>query len=153
MATDQEIADKMSANIGMLWMNGNNTATTISAQSTFYKISGTTTANSANKNFSHSDNKLTYTGTPTKMFLVTVTATLTGTSGNLAAVRIAKNGSTIGSTHFATSLNGIVATQGYFQLATNDYIEVFVSNSSGTNSITAINLNVIARSVPYFDVP
>ena len=153
MATDQEIADKMVANVGMMFMNGNSTATTISAQNTFYKASGTTSANSSNKNFSHTSNKLTYTGTPTKMFIVTVCATLTGTSGESAAIRIAKNGTTIAGTHFATSINGVAMTQGYFQLATNDYIEVFVLNASSTNSITVYNLNVIARSVTYFDVP
>lgn len=141
-----------SASIGFMTMQANATATTVAATSTYYKAAGTTTLESISQKFSHASNQLTYTGAITRDFRITVTATMTSGNNNELGLRIAKNGTTVSNT---TSLNTTSGTgkaegavcQGVIQLATNDYIEVFVSNQTAVTDITVTYLSVIAEAI------
>lgn len=141
-----------SAAIGFMTMQANATATTVAATSTYYKAAGTTTLESISQKFSHSSNRLTYTGAITRDFRITATATMTSGNNNELGLRIAKNGTTVSNT---TSLNTTSGTgkaegavcQGVVQLATSDYIEIFVSNETAVTDITVTYLSVIAEAV------
>ena len=113
--------------------------TAISSGGTAVKMAGTTTAISST-NFTHSNNKLLYSGTPTSRFFVTVTVTLdvaTGTD-NLS-VQIFKNGSLItGAESRTTNTAGLpnnVTVITDVSLATNDYLEIYVENEDTTENI------------------
>lgn len=141
-----------SASIGFMTMQANATATTVSVISTYYKVSGTTTLESISQKFSHSSNKLTYDGAITRDFRINVTATMTSGNNQELGVRIAKNGTTVSNT---TSLNTTSGTgkaegascQGVIELATNDYLEIFVSNNTAATNVTVTYLSVIVEAV------
>ena len=80
------------AELGNLYMLNNATATTISASATPTKVLGTTIANAINQKFSHSNNRLTYTGGLLRDFQVSVTTSLTSGNNNVIGVYVAKNG-------------------------------------------------------------
>jgi hypothetical protein len=141
-----------SAAIGFMTMQANATATTVSATSTYYKIAGTTTLESISQKFTHSSNRLTYVGEITRDFRVNVTATMTSGNNQELGVRIAKNGTTVSNTTSLNTTSGTgkaegAACQGVIQLATNDYLEIFVSNETAIANITATYLSVIAEAV------
>ena len=122
-------------------MSGNTTATTITVAGTYYKVSGTTTANSL-MDFTASNNRLTYTGTSDKYFRVVVNPLSMISAGNnvIVACKIAKNGTVIG--HPMTRKIGTGADVGAgtvsfdVSLSTNDYVELFVTNETSTATVT-----------------
>lgn len=141
-----------SASIGFMTMQANATATTVAATSTYYKAAGTTTLESISQKFSHSSNRLTYTGAITRDFRVNVTATMTSGNNHELGLRIAKNGTTVSNTTSLNTTSGSgkaegAVCQGVVQLATNDYIEVFVSNQTAVTDITVTYLSVIAEAI------
>lgn len=141
------IANSLTA--AQYYMNNNATATTIAVAGTYYKVLGTTLAGSLVQRFNvATSNRAIYTGALTSQFKVTVSLSFTGTNGNDIRFRIAKNGTTIASTQISRTVNGTgnyasLSLQDIVQLSTNDYIEVFATNSGATNSITVSDLNVI----------
>lgn len=150
-AATKNYVDSLLATVGEMYMVGNTTVTTIGTQSVFVVATGTTTAGSLD-GFSHSNERLTYTGTPTRSFKVDVAASIEPDSGaaRVLGISIAKNGTVIAQTeirHNGTSndLPNALKTIGYVSLATNDYIEVFVTNHSGTQAIRVTYLHVIIR--------
>jgi hypothetical protein len=114
--------------------------TTISVQGTAVKINVATTSKDLS-DFTHANNKLSYSGTATKKFMVSINWTGQNASGSAivdSGLHVAKNGTVVtGSGSYAhtnyqtpyymLSMNSIV------ELATNDYIEGFVSNETDTN--------------------
>ncbi len=133
-------------------MQANATATTVSATSTYYKAAGTTTLESISQKFTHSSNRLTYGGALTRDFRINVTATMTSGNNQELGVRIAKNGTTVSNTTSISTTSGTgkaegAACQGVIQLATNDYLEIFVSNETATANVTVTYLSVIAEAV------
>ena len=136
-----------------LYMSGNTTDTVIATVNTMTKIAGTTTKGEATADFTHADNKFTYTGTKTKKFKVTVTTTTaraTGTGDKLGRFAIFKTGVEQTKT---LSGNKDVGTptettfQGIIELATNDYIEQFVENKTDAEDFTVKNMMVIAVEI------
>lgn len=142
-----------SASIGFMTMQANATATTVSASSTDYKVSGTTTLESISQKFTMpTDNRLTYGGAITRDFRVLVTAALESSNNNVLGLYIAKNGTVFtNSSNFSTTSGTGKAdnntSQTVVDLATNDYLEVFVSNETGANNITATYMSVIVESI------
>lgn len=116
------------------------------------KALGTTTANPINEKFSHSNNRATYTGAVTRVFEVEAWAALASNNNNVLRLYIAKNGTAITTSFGEATANaggraeGIV-TASVVEMATNDYVEIFVSNETGNNNITDINLNVIVSEL------
>ena len=134
-------------------MQANATATTVSATSTDYKVSGTTTLESISQKFTMpTDNRLTYGGAITRDFRVLVNAALESGNNNVLGIYIAKNGTVLtNSSNFCTTSSSGKAdnntSQTVVDLATNDYLEVFVSNETGTNNITATYMSVIVEAI------
>jgi hypothetical protein len=136
---------------GFMYMLNNTTDTTIGVSNVnvWVKAAGTTTSGT-NSKFTHTTNRLTYNGAFTNSFLVTVNATVrsAGTSQSIS-IGVAKNGTII------TESEGIVrtatanvehggSTQAVLEMVANDYIELFVRNTSSTDiRVTDFNFNVV----------
>jgi hypothetical protein len=129
------------------------TATTIATTGTFVKVAGTTTAGTLS-NFTHpSSNRLTYTGTATRKFLITVALSFHGTNGNDYKFAFYENTSTALTTSIiSTTATGAgslahVSCQCIVELATNEYIEVFVTNADAANNATVDFMNITAMAL------
>lgn len=125
-------------------------ATTIASIGVFVKVAGTTTAGVLS-NFTHPvSNRLTYTGTAPRKFLVTAALSFHGTNTNDYKFAFYENGSTLltSSTISATGTGAgnlsHISCQCIVDLATNDYIEVFVTNTDAANNATIDFMNVTA---------
>jgi hypothetical protein len=126
------------------------TATSIGTTGTFVKVSGTTTAGFLS-NFTHpASNRLTYTGTATRKFLVAAALSFHGTATNDYKFAFHKNTSSllipsiISTTGAGAGNLAHVSIQTIVELSTNDFIEVFVTNADATNSATIDFMNVTA---------
>jgi len=132
------IADQINAQVSM---HGNSTATTISTQNVPVKAAGTFVAGTFSSFTVDTTGKLTYTGSTTTTVLLAASVTLdvVGTNQNLT-VHLAKNGTVISAAKISRLVSASnTANLGVFynvSVATSDYLEVFVSNGTGTNNIT-----------------
>lgn len=137
---------------GMVYMEGNATATTLTAN-VWTKLGGATIASgSLNKFTSPVSNRLTYTGSNQVIALIDVSATLNFSAGGGATTRsiaIFKNGTQITpslmSEDSASGININLSTQAFVSLVTNDYIEVYC-RSSVTSNVTPVNLLLISTA-------
>lgn len=132
------------------YMNNNATATTISVAGTYYKVAGTTSTGSIAERFTLSSNRATYKGALTTKFKITICLSFTANNGKEIRFRVAKNGTTIASTQMTRTVNGTgvyaaLSLQDIEELQTNDYIELFTTNITDTNSVTVSDLNVIVQ--------
>ena len=133
--------------MGGYGMSGNTMASTITVAGTYYKVLGTTTANTLSQ-FTHTDNKLVYTGARTKFFRVAANPVSMISAGNnvIVACEIAKNGTAIGypmTRKIGTGADvGAGAVAFDVSLATNDYIELFVTNETSTATVTIEDMYV-----------
>lgn len=141
------------ASIGLMFFSNNATENPIVTQSLFEKIEGTTTANAINQKFSHTNNRLTYTGGITKEFIITasVSANSVVTNAVNITVRIAKNGVTIADSESQATTSASGRNENFFcqtivSLAANDFIEVFIANNTNANNLLATELNLIVRA-------
>ena len=140
------------AEIGNYYMTNNATATTISTVDTPVKASGTTTANAINQKFTHTDNRLTYVGALIRDFQVTATISLTSGNNKVIGVYVAKNGTVITSSEMYSTTSGSgraesLTCQTILELNENDYVEIWVENSSNSDDITVEYINVICKSL------
>ena len=140
------------AEIGNYYMLNNATVTTISTVDTPVKALGTTTSNAINQKFTHTDNRLTYVGALIRDFQVTATVSLFSGNNRVIGVYVAKNGVVIPSSEMYSTTSGTgraesVTCQTILELNENDYIEMWVENSSNSNNITVEYLNVICKSL------
>ena len=140
------------AEIGNLYMLNNTTATTITAINTPVKVAGTTTPNAINQKFSHSNNRLTYTGGLIRDFQVSITATLTSGNNRVIGLYVAKNGVVISESVMFATTSGTgraesVACQTILEMQENDYIEMWVENTSSVQDVTVEYMNVITKSL------
>jgi hypothetical protein len=126
-------------------------ATTISNNTSFFLLNATTTSNVSSGNLTHTNNRITYTGTETKTFKLVATCNGTTTSNNVIHFAFHKNGTIVTSSEQDTKADGTVVLPTAFQclveLATDQYVEVFVKNSTGSNNFTLQHINVIATEV------
>ena len=136
---------------GFMYMLNNGTDTAIGSPNvnTWVKASGTTTSGT-NSKFTHTTNRLTYNGAFTNSFLVTLNATVrSGGTNQSISIGVAKNGTII------TESEGIVrtntsnvehggSTQAVLEMVANDYVELFVRNTSSTDiRVADFNFNVV----------
>ncbi len=143
-----------SASIAHMTMINNATVTDIISQNVAVKVAGTTTSQSITQRFSHSDNRMTYTGAIQRSFRVSVIFSFTAGNNNVISAYVAKNGSLITNSEASSTANITgalvgraenVATQTVVDLAQNDFIEVWVENDSATADITVSNLSLIIQ--------
>jgi hypothetical protein len=136
---------------GQLYMQGGTTTLSVS-DTVFQKAAGkdTTFDTSLSSNFSDGGTiyRLTYTGTQTRKFLVYCTIDATGGAANdTIAIALAKNGTVITASECRANTTGSaadpenqhmakLATSWIVELATNQYIEPFVTVYVGTATLT-----------------
>jgi len=128
----------------------NNATATVIASTAPVKVAGVTVLNSVSQRFTHTNNRATYAGSLTRSFGVFVNASATGTAGHQVTLYIAKNGTPITLGAPVSTLNAAgraenIAAQAIVSLATNDFIEVWVSNGSSAD-VTIPTLNLIAEA-------
>ena len=130
------------------------TATTIGTTGDFVKVAGTTTAGTSLSNFTHpASNRLTYTGTATRKFLITTALSFHGSATNDYKFAFHKNASSllsasiISTTGAGTGDLAHVSCQTIVELATNDFIEVFVTNADAPNNATIDFMNMVAVAI------
>ena len=136
---------------GFMYMLNNTTDTTIGVANAnvWVKATGTTTSGT-NSKFTHTTNRLTYNGAFTNSFLVTLNATVRSAGSNQSiSIGVAKNGTTI------TESEGIIrtatsnvehggSTQAVVEMVANDYVELYVRNTSSTDiRVTDFNFNIV----------
>jgi len=143
-----------SSEIGQYYYTNNATQNPITTQNVFEKILGTTTAAAINQKFTHTNNRLTYTGGINRSFRVTAFASINSVVTNSITIktRIAKNNTTLAesesqATTSASARNETFASQTIVELTTNDFIEVFVANETNANNVLCTELNVIIEAL------
>lgn len=129
------------------YMANNATATTIAVSGTYVKVAGTTTVGAIAQQFTHTNNRATFTGGVNGVFRVLAFLNATGSNGNQIVFRIAKNGTTIVSTTQKMTLGSAgsienIGIQAIVDLASGDFVEVWVTNLTNTNSVTVTDMNV-----------
>jgi hypothetical protein len=141
------------ASIGLMSFTNNATENGIATQGVFEKIEGTTTPSSVNQKFSHTNNRLTYTGGLTKEFVITASVSANSVVTNAAniTVRIAKNGTTLADSESQATTSQSGRNENFFSqtivsLAPNDFIEMFIANNTNANNLLATELNLIVRA-------
>lgn len=151
VGTTIEISNDLASIYGVVYMQGNATATVIASTSTPVKVGGTWTTDIASSFTSTTGGRLTYTGTETQVVRIDCALTLSPVSGanQHISAYIAKNGSVVTASrqesHVSngTDMNMSVCWQS--SLATNDYIEVFVQNGTAVNNITVSRIVLSAH--------
>lgn len=141
-----------SAEIGFMTLNGNATATSIATQGVAVKAAGTTALQAITQKFSHTSNRLTYAGAITRDFKITVSASITSGNNNVIGNYIAKNGTVVANSEIYITTNAggraeNVTIQTVVSLATDDYVEFFVENDTGTTNITVTDMAFIVEAL------
>ncbi len=122
--------------------------TSFSAINTPTKVLGTTTSSDLFRVALPANNRLTYTGTKTKRFLVICSLSLTASANNkIFSLYIAKNGVILPESKQSRKLatgtdQGAMALSCVAELTTNDYLEVWVENNTDNTSMTVLTLNM-----------
>lgn len=136
------------------------TAITIAAQSdgstNMVKVNPTTALSADAYEFDNggaNDGRLRYTGSTTKMFHVACTISVAPAAANdVFVLGIAKNGTVGAGNKILQQIAGISAIQStalhyMVELATNDYIELYVGNTSDADDFTINTLNLFAMGM------
>lgn len=122
-------------------------ATTIGAPSTFVKVAGTTAATTvAPEDFTiATDNRITYTGTRTVDVTVHATLSVSSASNNqVVHMAVYKNGTTKLTGSDMTTKTGTGGDVTHMSividadLATNDYLELWVANDTSASNVTVV---------------
>ena len=134
------------------FMFNNATVTTIASSGVAVKIAGTTTGNAINQKFTHTDNRATYIGAITRDFQISATASFTTGNNQIIGLYIAKNGVIITDSEMYATTSGSgraesIHVQTVVQLSENDYVEMWIENSSSASNITVEYLNTIVKSL------
>jgi len=126
--------------------------TTVAQSNTWVKLNTTTTQGFSRNGLAHTNNRITRTGTSSRVFRLEGVASVVSGSNNVIHVAFFKNGdlwpcseqdSTVGTGGKSTA----IPFHCLIELATNDFIEVYVKNASGTANITLDNVNVIIQQL------
>lgn len=142
-----------SAELANYFMLNNATVTNVITVATPLKIAGTTTANSINQKFTHTNNRATYVGAITRSFKVTTTISVTSTSANdQIGFYVAQNGAVITDSEMYVTTNSTsraesVTVHTIVSLATNDYIEMWTENNTDASDVTITYMNVIIEAL------
>lgn len=140
-----------SSAIAQMHFNNNTTFTVVGGANNFVKVAGVTTPNSINQKFTHTDNRLTYSGGIDRSFKIGAVVSVSANNGQIVTVRIAKNGVTLtdSESQATISANGRfenLKCQTIVEMTTGDFIELYLSNSANTN-VRAQELNVIIEAL------
>lgn len=139
-----------SSEIASYYMNNNATVTTITTVDTAVKIEGTTTDSAVTQKFTHTNNRQTYVGSITRFFKVSATVSFDSGNNKVVGCYIYKNGVEVTESEVYGTTNGSgraenVTIQAILELQTNDYVEIWIENSTDTTNVTVTDLNVILQ--------
>ncbi len=132
-----------------LYMSGNNTVTTITVATTFYKVAGTTTPGTlvGFTTDGGTDNKLLYVGTDTINTLVSVDLSCSASAlSSIIGIMIYKNNSPVPAGNYGYQLTAgkpiSLKVSVPVQFATNDYVEIFITSDNMGDSVTVSDMNL-----------
>ena len=117
-------------------------ATTISVAGTYYKAAGTTAEGDMQLMTMPANNRLQYNGEVRRHFHVAVSVSMsTAGSNEMVGLKLAQNGVVDDSTTVRRKTGGAsdvgsTAVHGDFMMVKGDYLELFVTNESSTNTVT-----------------
>ncbi len=136
--------------VGTMNMQGNAAATTISVAGTYVKAAGTTVAATLQDFTMPATNRLQYNGAPDVYATAFAGVSMVSASNSqILGLRIAKNGDATATEAVASTIRrktGTGADVGAafvgFEciMSTGDYLELFVTNESGTTTVTTTEL-------------
>jgi hypothetical protein len=127
---------------GQVYMQGNSTATVIASTATPVLVAGTWTVDLSTNATCTTAGRITYTGTTTQILTINAALSLDPASGSNQNIQVYfyKNGSAIAGSRIESKIShgAHLAVPLVYQvsMATNDYIEIYVQNSTATNNIT-----------------
>lgn len=139
---------------GQLYMQGNATATTISASNTFYKVLGTTTPSADNSKYTHTNNRLTNDAAISRKYLIQCSVSFTSGASHvcefgfydskLGAIRTpsrvkatSNGGGRAENIHMACVVSHILG----------DYLEIHCSNNTSSQNITVTDMNFVITEI------
>jgi len=139
-----------------MYMSANGTSTTVAAGSTYYNITtgGVTILLGQSNKFTYANGKMTYTGDEDIVVAIdlTLSATVSTTSSKaffviyINGVRYVRIESGVFITTGSSNLSN-VAANGFATLSKDDYVEVFLINSTGAHNILVGQLSCTIKQV------
>lgn len=130
------------------YMTANGTATNIGSTATYFKSAGTTSSSNLSRFSMPANNRLTYLGKKPTSRIVAVAGSISCSNSNQTLrVVISKNGVVVAKSEqeirISTNNQSVpFIVQSYVDFVENDFIEVFVRNTSSTSSVTVEYLNI-----------
>lgn len=127
-------------------------ATTISNTTTYFKVVGNTLASDVT-GFTLTANKALYTGAKQRKFLVTGTASFSSAVANQSLIAaIAVNGIIVDVSRSQTNTNLSSQTETFpfscvVTLNSNDYVELYIRNTSTSSNVTWVNGNLFITEI------
>ena len=127
---------------GQVYMQGNTTATVIASTATPVLVAGTWTVDLSTNATCTTAGRITYTGTTTQILTINAALSLDPASGSNQNLQVYlyKNGAAIAGSRIESKVNHgehlAVPLVYQVSMATNDFIEIYVQNSTATNNIT-----------------
>jgi len=139
---------------GQLYMQGNATATTISASNTFYKVLGTTTASADNAKYTHANNRLTNDAAISRKYLIQCSVSFTSGASHVCEFGFYDSklgGIRTPSRTKATSNGGGRAENIHMACVVShvlgDYLEIHCSNNTSAQNITVTDMNFVITEI------
>lgn len=135
--------------MGECYFDPNATATVIDTVSVWKKVAGTSTIGHTD-NFTHSANRLTYTGSRNIMAHIGCTFSMTpATASEHFSFSIYKNDTKVGGSEIAVTASGLTdnvssVIHTMTSMAPSDYIELWVKNIDTANNLTVTFMNLSA---------
>jgi hypothetical protein len=127
--------------------------TNITTQDVYVKLNTDTTMGFSRNGLTHANNRVTNTGA-TRIFYVSAIGSFQSASGSEIGMAVFKNGSIVScSEQFSiippagATKSAAIPSQCLVQLEENDYLEIFVKNSTSTANITTDTINVILQGL------
>jgi hypothetical protein len=127
---------------GQVYMQSNATATVIASTATPVLVAGTWTVDLSTNATCTTAGRITYTGTTTQILTINAALSIDPASGSNQNIQVYlyKNGSAIAGSRIESKINHgehlAVPLVYQVSMATNDFIEIYVQNSTATNNIT-----------------
>jgi hypothetical protein len=139
---------------GQLYMQGNATATTISNNTDFFKVSGTTSASADNSKFTHANNRLTCDAVISRKYLILCVLSFTSSANDIcefgfydSQLTAVRTPSRTKATANASGRAENVSFSCVVTMKANDYLEIHCKNTSGARNITVDQLNFTVTEI------
>jgi len=140
---------------GFMYMVNNTTDTTIGLTNVnvWVKAAGTTTEGTNNSKFTHTSNRLTYSGAFSTSFLINANANVrSGSPSQVLSIGIAKNGTILPESEMTIRTD--IANQEYpgstqvqIEMVATDYVELYVKCTS-TSNMRVSDFNISTIKIP-----